>query len=150
MKRTRAITTVCLVFTLILFPVLAVLIFTMPAILSCYYGATVNYNSADIIHRILLAFYICVPAGFTALYLLAMILFNLLKEKLFVRQNVMYFRCLSICALYVALVCIVTGIVYVPLLLIAVAALFIGLLLQVLVRLLQTACEIREENDLTI
>lgn len=150
MKRTHALTTVCLAFTLFLFPVLAVLVFTLPAILNWYYEMAAAFNAAETIRRTLLAFYICVPAGFTALYLLAKILFNLRQDKLFIRQNALCFRCLSICALYVAVVCIATGIVYLPLLLIAIAALFIGLLLQVLVRLLLTACEISEENQLTI
>lgn len=150
MKSSRIITNICLGFTVFLIPVLALLIFTLPHILDHYYEMTVGFNAEEIIRRILWAFYLCVPAGFTALVLLAKILSNLRVEKLFVRQNAICFRCLSICALYVAIVCIVTGIVYLPLLVIAVAALFIGLLLQVLVRLLLTACEISEENQLTI
>lgn len=150
MKRTRIVTTVCLAFTLFLIPVLALLAFTLPALLKKYFELTSAYNAADLIFRILLAFYICLPAGFAALGLLSKILHNLVKEKLFVRQNAVCFRWLSICALCVGIVCIATGIVYLPLLLIAVAALFIGLLLQVLVRLLLTSCEIAEENSLTI
>lgn len=150
LKRSKTLTTICLGFTLFLIPVLAVLVFTLPMLLDRYYELTVVFNAAEIIHRILIAFYICVPIGFAALILLAKILLNIRREKLFIRQNAVCFRWLSVCALYVGVACICTGIVYVPLLLIAVAALFIGLLLQVLVRLLLTACEISEENQLTI
>lgn len=150
MKRTRILTTVCLVFTVILIPLLAVLIFTLPLILNAYFEMTGAANADETIRRIMLAFYVCVPIGFLALGLLTKILLNIRKEKLFIRQNAICFRWLSVCALYIAVVCIVFGIVYLPFLLIAVAALFIGLLLQVLVRLLFTACEISEENQLTI
>lgn len=150
MKSSKIYTNICLGFTIFLFPVLAVLIFTLPTILDRYYSMTAAFNAQEMIRRILWAFYLCVPAGFTALFLLAKILNNVRMEKIFIRQNAIYFRCLSICALYVAIACIVTGVVYLPLLIIAVAALFMGLLLQVFVRLLLTACEISDENQLTI
>lgn len=150
MKRTRFITTVCMAFTLFLIPVLAFLAFALPALLKRYFELTAAYNATILIERILIAFYVCLPAGFAALILLAKILRNLQKERLFVRQNVLCFRWLSVCALYVGVACAATGIVYLPLLLIAVTALFIGLLLQVLVRLLRTAREIAEENSLTV
>lgn len=150
MKRNYYLTTVCWVFTISLIPVLAVLAFVFPTLTTWYFTTYGESHIAETIQRLMIAFYICLPIGFLALGLLAKILHNLRKEQLFVRQNAICFRWLSICALYVGITCVATGIVYLPLLVIALAAFFIGLLLQVLVRLLLTACDMSEENSLTI
>lgn len=150
MKKNYYLTTFCWVFTLSLIPVLAVLAFVFPSVVTWYFTTYGQSLVVETIRRLMLAFYICLPVGFAALGLLAKILSNLRKELLFIRQNAICFRWLSVCALYVGVTCVATGIFYLPLLLIAVAAFFIGLLLQVLVRLLLTACDLSEENSLTI
>lgn len=150
MKKNYCLTTVCWGFTLSLIPILAVLAFVFPALTTWYFTTYGESHIAETIQRLMIAFYICLPAGFAALGLLAKILHNLRKEQVFIRQNAICFRWLSICALYVGLTCTATGIVYLPLLVIALAAYFIGLLLQVLVRLLLTACDLADENSLTI
>lgn len=150
MKKNYYLTTICWVFTVSLIPLLAVLAFMFPSLTTWYFTTYGESLVAETIQRLMIAFYICLPAGFFALGLLAKILSNLRKELLFIRQNAICFRWLSICALYVGVTCVATGIIYLPLLVIAVAAFFIGLLLQVLVRLLLTACDMSEENSLTI
>ncbi|MBO5779428.1 MAG: DUF2975 domain-containing protein [Clostridia bacterium] len=150
MKKNYCLTTICWGFTLSLIPVLAVLALVFPTLTTWYFTTYGESHVAETIQRLMIAFYICLPIGFVALGLLAKILHNLRKELVFIRQNAVCFRWLSFCALYVGFACTATGIVYLPLLIIALAAFFIGLLLQVLVRLLLTACQIADENSLTV
>ena len=150
MNKNYILTTICWWFTLSLIPILVVLAIVFPSLTTWYFTTYGQSLVAETIQRLMIAFYICLPAGFAALGLLTKILSNIRKEALFIRQNAICFRWLSICALYVGVTCVATGILYLPLLVIALAAFFIGLLLQVLVRFVLTACEISEENSLTI
>ena len=150
MNKNYILTTICWWFTLSLIPILVVLAIAFPSLTTWYFTTYGESLVAETIQRLMIAFYICLPAGFAALGLLTKILSNIRREELFIRQNAICFRWLSICALYVGVTCVATGILYLPLLVIALAAFFIGLLLQVLVRFVLTACEISEENSLTI
>lgn len=150
MNKNYILTTICWWFTLSLIPILVVLAIVFPSLTTWYFTTYGQSLVAETIQRLMIAFYICLPAGFAALGLLTKILSNIRREELFIRQNAICFRWLSICALYVGVTCVATGILYLPLLVIALAAFFIGLLLQVLVRFVLTACEISEENSLTI
>lgn len=150
MNKNYILTTICWWFTLSLIPILVVLAIVFPSLTTWYFTTYGQSLVAETIQRLMIAFYICLPAGFVALGLLTKILSNIRREELFIRQNAICFRWLSICALYVGVTCVATGILYLPLLVIALAAFFIGLLLQVLVRFVLTACEISEENSLTI
>lgn len=150
MNKNYILTTICWWFTLSLIPILVVLAIVFPSLTTWYFTTYGQSLVAETIQRLMIAFYICLPAGFVALGLLTKILSNIRREELFIRQNAICFRWLSICALYVGVTCVATGILYLPLLVIALAAFFIGLLLQVLVRFVHTACEISEENSLTI
>lgn len=150
MNKNYILTTICWWFTLSLIPILVVLAIVFPSLTTWYFTTYGQSLVAETIQRLMIAFYICLPAGFVALGLLTKILSNIRREELFIRQNAICFRWLSICALYVGVTCVATGILYLPLLVISLAAFFIGLLLQVLVRFVLTACEISEENSLTI
>ncbi len=150
MKKNYLLTTICWVFTLSLIPILTALAIGFPYLTTWYFTTYGQSQVAETIQRLMIAFYICLPAGFTALGLLVKILSNIRKELLFIRQNALCFRWLSVCAFYVGITCVATGILYLPLLVIALAAFFIGLLLQVLVRFVLTACDMSDENSLTI
>ena len=149
-RKNYLLTTFCWGFTISLIPILAVLAIGFPSLTTWYFHTYGESQVAETIKRLMIAFYICLPVGFTALGLLTKILSNIRREELFIRQNAICFRWLSICAFYVGVTCVATGILYLPLLVIALAAFFIGLLLQVLVRFVLTACEISDENSLTI
>lgn len=150
MNRVKIYTTISYIITLLLIAVLIVMVFALPTFLEWYYTI---YGLRDIpkaVQRITVPFYICAPAGFAILILLAKILSNVRRDVVFSMKNVTCFRIISICALYVGVVCICFGLGYIPLMAIAFAALFIALLLQVLICLLATACRIAEENSLTV
>ena len=69
-----------------------------------------------------IAFYCCLPFALLALGALHRLLRNLLREFLFIAQNVTLLRVLSWCCFGVALVPLVAGCLYQPFLLIGAAA----------------------------
>lgn len=97
-----------------------------------------------------IAFYCCLPFALLALGALHRLLRNLLKELLFIAQNVTLLRMLSWCCFAVALVTLVAGCFYQPFLLICAAAAFMGLILRVVKNVFCSAIEIKAENDMTI
>ncbi len=87
----------------------------------------------------------------------AVILFSLLKlllnikgEKIFITQNTKYLRTVSWCCFSVAIITFIGGFFYMPFMFVAAAGGFTGMLLRVLKNVMQSAVELREENDLTI
>lgn len=112
-----------------------------------------NENSAEL-QRLLTAFatcfYTCAPCGYTALYFLLKLLFNIKREETFVMENVKCLRGISWCCLVVAVITGIGGCVYTPFWFIAIAAAFVGLLLRVVKNVMHSAVKIKEENELTI
>ncbi|MBQ7324920.1 MAG: DUF2975 domain-containing protein [Clostridia bacterium] len=150
MKHVKIYTIISFVITLLLIVLLTAMVFGLPTFLEWYYT---EYGLRDVpraVKRITVPFYFCAPAGYIILGLLAKLLDNVRKDSIFTMQNVTLFRIISVCALYVGVICICFGWGYIPLTAISFAALFIALLLQVLICLLATACRIAEENSLTI
>ncbi len=96
------------------------------------------------------SFYPCAVFGYITLYSLLRLLFNIQKEDIFTLQNVRYLRRISWCCFAVAVITLVSGVFYLPFLAVAVAAGFVGLMLRVVKNVMQSAVEIREENELTI
>ncbi len=97
-----------------------------------------------------MAFYPCAVFAYVTLYSLIRLLFNIQKEEIFIHKNVTYLRRISWCCFAVALITLVSGVFYLPYMMVAVAAAFVGLMLRVVKNVLQSAVEIREENELTI
>ncbi len=84
------------------------------------------------------------------LYSLLKLLFNIKNEKIFITQNTNYLRTVSWCCLIIALITFIGGFFYMPFMFVAAAGSFTGILLRVLKNVMQSAVELREENDLTI
>ena len=138
-KVTRAITVVFCV-------LLLVLMLFGPKLLSLYFGYLVD----ALTKKVLLAFYLCCPAAWAALGSILRLMTNIIHEKIFTPQTVFSMRLLSWCCAYVALVCLVFGFFWAPLLVFALGAAFLTLILRVLKSVMQRACEIKAENELTI
>ena len=131
---------------------LIVLIFTMPSFFKWFYymlrGNTV-YAEA-VIKTVVRAFYFCVPFAAAALFSLIRLLFNVRKDNTFISVNVLYIRIISYCCYFVMIVTAVFGFRYFPLFVICFAMAVVGTLLSVMKNILQSAVEIKEENELTI
>jgi len=98
----------------------------------------------------LCCFYPSVPFAYLTLYSLLRLLFNIQGEKIFILQNVSYLRRISWSCIAVFLITLVGGIFYLPFLFVSVAAGFVGIMLRVVKNVMQSAAEIKTENELTI
>lgn len=150
-KRKTSITislAICIVCSLMLLA----LIFTMPNFFEWFYTALRGSSefAEAVVKTVVTAFYICAPFAAAALYMLIRLLLNIDKEKIFITANVKYFRYISWCCYAVMIITAIFTVRYIPLLVIAVAMGIIGTLLRVVKNIMQSAVELREENDLTI
>lgn len=95
-------------------------------------------------------FYPCAVFAYVTLYSLLRLLFNIKKDDIFVGPNVSYLRRISWCCFAVAAITLAGGVFYLPFLFVAVAAGFVGLMLRVVKNVMESAVQIKAENELTI
>lgn len=134
---------------------LAVWLFTFPRFFDWFYVVYHHLNPAapgiaHAVKTVVPTFYVCAPFAAAALYLLIRLLLNVIGDKTFIRINVTYLRLVSWCCYAVTLVTAVAGFSYIPLLIIAAGMCVVGTLLRVVKNLMQSAVEIKEENELTV
>ena len=84
------------------------------------------------------------------LYSLLKLLFNIKGGEVFINQNVKLLRGVSWCCVAISIITFVGAFFYMPFGFVALAGGFVGMMLRVLKNVMQSAVEIREENDLTI
>ena len=90
------------------------------------------------------AFYCCVP------FALIRLMLGVISERVFEQRTVTYLRLLFWCCAAVFLVTGGFGFRYVPLWIVALAMAVVGVLVRVVMNVMRSAVELREENDLTI
>lgn len=95
-------------------------------------------------------FYPCAVFAYVTLYSLIKLLLNIQKDATFIMPNVKYLRRISWCCFAVAVITLIGGVFYIPFLFVAVAAAFVGLMLRVVKNVMESAVEIKAENELTI
>lgn len=122
----------------------------LPRLIS-QYGDTIKgmIDQNGITTLMVILYLCCIPAA-VALICLDRLLFNIAKENIFDSQNVKYLRLISWSCFFAAGLCVVAGRYYVLFLAVAIAAGFMGLILRVVKNVIQSATEIKEENDFTI
>ena len=84
------------------------------------------------------------------LYSLLKLLFNIKGGRVFINQNATLLRVVSWCCFAIAIITFVGAFFYMPFGFVAFAGGFVGMMLRVLKNVMQSAVEMREENDLTI
>lgn len=84
------------------------------------------------------------------LYSLIKLLFNIKAEKTFIGENVTYLKVVSWCCFVIGVITLAGAFFYMPFGFVALAGGFVGMLLRVLKNVMQSAVELRQENDLTI
>ena len=99
---------------------------------------------------IFVGYYLCVPPVLYALWCIEKLLGNILKNQVFITQNVRCIRRIRWCCAGVSVICLGGGILYQPLLFLAVIMAFLALMVSVVKNVMAAAVELREENDLTI
>ena len=155
--------TLSLVCTRILIAVVIAIAIILPFILSGsgpignYYGASdevgILYSgmATETIRALYICAYACFVPAIIALFSLDMLLRNIRKDIVFLQNNVKYLRIISWCCFAIAIVmlCGWPFISYV-LFFVAAAAAFFGILMRVVKNVIETACELKVENDFTI
>lgn len=135
--------------------ILVIWLFTFPQFFNWFYtiyhGLGSEYTETNkIIKLVIPTFYACAPFAGIAIYMLIRLLLNIINETVFVQTNVKYLRWISYLCYAVMLITVATGIFYIPLLIIGFGTGVVGTLLRVVKNLMETAVEIKEENDMTI
>ena len=131
-----------------IFCVLIALLPSMPFILF-WYSHIRTLTTAEYL-AIMIAFYICAVITGVALWKMEQLLRNILQEEVFVRKNVRHIRCIQWCCALVSHVCLPACFFYLPLVFMVVIMAFLSLVISVVVKTMEAAVAIREENDLTI
>lgn len=148
MKKTVDSTAITLWANRVIALVLLALVFFLPAILDWY--TTVRQLSGPEITAITLAFYFSAVLVALALWQMDRLLVSIRQKQVFIRGNVRRVRILRWCCAGVALVCLPAAFLYYPLAFLVVIMGFLSLVMCVIVRVLDAAVTIREENDLTV
>ena len=148
MKTTLNLTRLTLWITRLVALVIAVFLFVLPPLLNWY--CTLRNISIVPKTMIAVAFYVSVIPITLALWQFDTILRNLLKDKVFLKENVRRIRIIQWCCFAVSLICLPAALFYYPLIFLVVIMGFLSLVVAVVCRVMDEAVAIREENDLTI
>lgn len=127
--------------------------FFIPTFAKNYFGSWQGFEGAlvmKIVRTVLLCYYPSAVLGLVALAALIKMLLNIKAEKTFVVENVTALRIISWCCFLVSAICLIGAGTYISFMFVTVAAGFVGLILRVVKNVMQTAVEIKSENDLTI
>jgi len=134
------------VITIILCAALGLLMVGCYPLLKWYFG---EGNSQRLLGMVI-SFYVCSPAAWVALFSIMGLMNNVLNDTVFSESSVKLLRILSICCCFVSVVCLVGCFFSNALAIFGCGALFMALILLVLKNVMRRACEIKEENDMTI
>ena len=93
---------------------------------------------------------LCSVFAWPALWKLWRLLGNLMRENVFVEDNVRLMRAVSWCCVGVAASCFACGFEYVPLFVLAAAAGFMALIVRIVKNVFQQAISMKSELDLTV
>lgn len=125
------------------------LIFTIPSIVKWYCSIRCNMSQTEQT-VVIAAFYCCTAIVFLALWNMDRLLCSILKQQVFIPQNVIRIRRIQWCCGVVSLICIPAACAYLPLIFLVVIMAFLCLTVSVVGCVMDAAVSIREENDLTI
>ncbi len=148
MKSAFNLTRLTLWITRLVALVIAVFLFVLPPLLNWY--CTLRNISPVPKTMIAAAFYVSVIPISLALWQFDNLLRNLLKGKVFLKENVRRIRIIQWCCFAVSLICLPAALFYYPLIFLVVIMGFLSLVVAVVCRVMDEAVAIREENDLTI
>ena len=124
------------------------LIFFFPRLLQWYQGLRpLGLHGAA---AVFFGFYACVPVVLFALWCIDRLVSNILRDAVFIMDNVRYIRRIRWCCAGVSLICVPAACFYQPLLFMVVIMAFLALVVSLVKNIMAAAVEIREENDLTI
>lgn len=155
MKNSKNSVIISIVVCFILCIVLAVFIFFGPWIFELYMtkfrGFLPDGEAIKMLKTVFAAtFYPSAALSSVILYFLLRLLFNIKKGEVFIKNNITALKSVSCCCIAIMLITFIGGMFYMPFMFVALAGGFVGLMLRVLMNVMRSAVELREENDLTI
>lgn len=124
------------------------LLFFLPGLMDWY--ANIRLLNPGQEKAIITAFYFCAVVILYALWCMEKLLGNILRQEIFIPQNVVLIQKVCLCCGLVALICLPAGFVYPPLIFLSVIMGFLCLVVNVVCQVIRSAVALREENDLTI
>ena len=152
-------TRVLIVFIILAAVFLSILLAGRPSggLLRGFYGASAEAGilyvgmSDETVLAISICAYSFIATAIIALFSLDIVLRNIVKNQVFCRENVKCLRIISWCCFVLAAImfCAWPFVSYV-FAFVAAAAAFFGLLMRVFKNVIDSACEIKDENDFTI
>ena len=148
MDRTLTMTRLTLWVNRMIALIVAVLLPCLPLLLN-WYSNFRTLTQAEYT-AILVAFYCCAVVIAVALWNMDKLLRNILKEEVFTRENVSRIRRVRWCCAGISLITLPAAFIYLPLFFLVIIMAFLSLVVCVVVRVMDAAVIIREENDLTI
>ena len=148
MDRTLTMTRLTLWVNRMIALIVAVLLPCLPLLLN-WYSNFRTLTQAEYT-AILVAFYCCAVVIAVALWNLDKLLRNILKEEVFTRENVSRIRRVRWCCAGISLITLPAAFISLPLFFLVIIMAFLSLVVCVVVRVMDAAVIIREENDLTI
>lgn len=149
MKR-KALTKVTLWANRLVALLVGILVFALPG-LTMWYCGLLNYEipHGDYV-GILACFYCCALAIFAALWNVDGIMRNILRQQVFIRENVKRVRVIQWCCGIVAAICLVATFFALPMVILVAVTGFLFLVVGVVASILDSAVALQEENDLTV
>lgn len=127
---------------------IAVMAFCFPKLLAWYQSfRPLGLHGAA---AVFFGFYLCVPVVLYCLWCVDKLLRNILKEAVFVTQNVRCIRRIRWCCAGVSLICLPAAFFYQPLVFMVLIMAFLALIVSVVKNVIAAAVELQEENDLTV
>lgn len=151
--------TLSLICTRALIGIFIVIAISLPFIMTggLYYGANPDEGilyagmSKEAVTALMICAYLSFVFLMIALFSLDLLLRNIRKDSVFIRANVKSLRIIAWCCFAIAII-MICGSPFISYVLayVAVAAAFFGLLMRVVKNVIETACELKDENDLTV
>ncbi len=142
---------VCFIISVLLLMLIFIGPWLFELYMTSYRGFAPDGQSLEYLKRVFgLCFYPCSVFSAVILYSLIKLLFNIRADEVFTSQNVKSLKIISWCCIAIAVITFAGGYFYMPFMFVAMAGAFVGVMLRVLKNVMQTALELREENDLTI
>ena len=136
------------------FAAMVALIFVGPRLFELY----INYRASaidvqkfgELMKVYKRALYPCIAVGLPAAYCVVRLLINIIKDRPFAKENVTYIRIIAWGCIAVGIITLVAAFYFLPFVFVAIAAGFGGIMVHAMKNVMQSAVEIKEENDLTI
>lgn len=129
--------------------VIALMLLCFPILVERYHQHFRPLESAERV-AIIGGFYACAVWVMCALWKMDKLLRNILRQSLFIEENVKCIKTVCLCCMTVSLICLLASFGFPSLLFLSVIMAFLSMVVNVVCQVMKAAVELREESELTI